>query len=557
MDEGQNFKVKVKLDPPLGDPKTDETNAICYGSGGATETPCIEGGIIVWDSYNNDNGDRGFADELIAFKFRPGQQEKILTVFACNDGKSDTRDIEIQINTAFEDISHPNQPPSNPYGYSMDHATITVRVNHTGASRACYGVDLTNMQATGRPTISGTPRVGETLTAHTDQIRDANGLDMVFYNYQWQRESGGSYFDIFDKIGNSYEITSADEGKRLRVQRGVSFNDNENNLETLWSNPTSTIEGETPPPPNPNPNPNPDPPTDTPTDTPTATPTATATPTPTATATPTPTPTPTETVEEEEGGGGGGGNDPVDPPTDTPTPTPTAPPTATPTPTPTETVEEEEGGDSVVHESGGSSGTYVKVEPPTARPTSTATPTMTRTPTATATPTPTPTPTATPTPTPTATPTPMPTATPTPTPVPTATPTMTPTPTATPRHTDGHANTHSYADCDSHATPVPTATPTHTPLPTATATPTPTATATPTPTVTPSPTPLLLAVPTPTPPSVDDRGVPIIGNAVSRVRDALDQVAAASRDRLPLLILLIIALIGAGLTFMYLILRRR
>ena len=68
---------------------------------------------------------------------------------------------------------------------------------------------------------------------------------------------------------------------------------------------------------------------------------------------------------------------------------------------------------------------------------------------------------------------------------------------------------------------------------------------------------MLLAVPTPTPPSVEDRGVPIIGNAVPRVRDALDRVAAASRDRLPLLILLIIALIGAGLTFMYLILRRR
>ena len=83
VDEGQNFAVKVNLDPHLGDPDADETNAICYGADNATETPCIEGGIIVWDSYNNDGGDRGFADELIAFKFRPGQQEKILTVFAC------------------------------------------------------------------------------------------------------------------------------------------------------------------------------------------------------------------------------------------------------------------------------------------------------------------------------------------------------------------------------------------------------------------------------------------------------------------------------------------
>ena len=60
VDEGQNFAVKVKLDRPLGDNMSmDNDRAVCYGSGGATETPCIEGGIIVWDSYNNAEGDRG------------------------------------------------------------------------------------------------------------------------------------------------------------------------------------------------------------------------------------------------------------------------------------------------------------------------------------------------------------------------------------------------------------------------------------------------------------------------------------------------------------------
>ena len=51
--------------------------------------------------------------------------------------------------------------------------------------------------------------------------------------------------------------------------------------------------------------------------------------------------------------------------------------------------------------------------------------------------------------------------------------------------------------------------------------------------------------------------MPIIGDAVPRVRDALGAVASAGRDRLPLLIVLVIALIGAGLVFVYLILRRR
>ena len=88
-----------------------------------------------------------------------------------------------------------------------------------------------------------------------------------------------------------------------------------------------------------------------------------------------------------------------------------------------------------------------------------------------------------------------------------------------------------------------------------TPTPTPTPTATPTPT--PSPTPLLLAAPSPTPPSLDEPGLPVIGNAIPRVRNALGRAASAGRDRWPLVILLLVVLIGAGVAFGYLILRRR
>ena len=82
---------------------------------------------------------------------------------------------------------------------------------------------------------------------------------------------------------------------------------------------------------------------------------------------------------------------------------------------------------------------------------------------------------------------------------------------------------------------------------------TPTATQTPTP----SPTPLLLAAPSPTPPSLDEPGLPVIGNAIPRVRNALGRAASAGRDRWPLVILLLVVLIGAGVAFGYLILRRR
>ena len=42
-----------------------------------------------------------------------------------------------------------------------------------------------NSPATGAPTISGTVRVGEILTAHTSDIADPDGLNNVGYNFNW------------------------------------------------------------------------------------------------------------------------------------------------------------------------------------------------------------------------------------------------------------------------------------------------------------------------------------------------------------------------------------
>ena len=45
-----------------------------------------------------------------------------------------------------------------------------------------------NTGAAGAPTIGGTIQVGQTLTANTSGISDADGLDNVSYSYQWVRE---------------------------------------------------------------------------------------------------------------------------------------------------------------------------------------------------------------------------------------------------------------------------------------------------------------------------------------------------------------------------------
>ena len=57
-----------------------------------------------------------------------------------------------------------------------------------------------NREATGKPSISGTPQVDQTLTADTVNIDDQDGLTNVSYSYQWI--AGGS--DIDGATGSSY-----------------------------------------------------------------------------------------------------------------------------------------------------------------------------------------------------------------------------------------------------------------------------------------------------------------------------------------------------------------
>ena len=91
-----------------------------------------------------------------------------------------------------------------------------------------------NNAATGAPAISGTPQVGETLTASTSGIADADGLTSVSYRYQWI--AGGS--DIAGATGSSYTLTASEQGQTIQVR--VTFTDDLDNAETLTS--AATVE---------------------------------------------------------------------------------------------------------------------------------------------------------------------------------------------------------------------------------------------------------------------------------------------------------------------------
>ena len=127
--------------------------------------------------------------------------------------------------------------------------TIKVRVTVTDdvgnettlTSAATEAVEAKrNTAATGRPIISGTVRVGETLTADTTGIGDADGLANVSYSYQWVVTDGGAYIDISGETGATYTLASTDRGLYILVR--VSFADDAGKRETLTSAATDMVE---------------------------------------------------------------------------------------------------------------------------------------------------------------------------------------------------------------------------------------------------------------------------------------------------------------------------
>ena len=113
--------------------------------------------------------------------------------------------------------------------------TLRVSFTVTAGQPAQQPTVVPNTSATGQPTISGTVRVGETLTADTTGIADADGLTNAVFIYQWMADDTA----IQDATGSSYTLPEDDEGKAITVT--VSFTDDANNVETLTSEPTGPV----------------------------------------------------------------------------------------------------------------------------------------------------------------------------------------------------------------------------------------------------------------------------------------------------------------------------
>ena len=193
----------------------------------ATGRPMIGGTVQVGETLTADTSGIADADGLtnVSYSYQ----------WIRSDGSTDT---DIQDATGF----------SHTLADAVEGNTIKVKVSFTDdagsneslTSAATEAVAAKpNTSATGLPTIGGTAQVGETLTADTSTVSDADGLTNVSYSYQWMRSDGSTDTDIQDATGSTHTLVDADEGQTIRVK--VSFTDDAANEESLTSGATAEV----------------------------------------------------------------------------------------------------------------------------------------------------------------------------------------------------------------------------------------------------------------------------------------------------------------------------
>ena len=186
----------------------------------ATGLPTISGTAQVGETLTADTSGIADADGLtnVAFTYQWITDDSVIVASAARtytptDGD---RGKSVKVRVSFtDDTGNPETRTS------ANTATVEARANSP---------------ATGLPTINGTAQVGQTLTANTSGVADADGLSNVQYEYQWLADDSG----ISGATNATYTLVAADDGKAIKVR--VSFTDDAgNNEETLTSAATEAV----------------------------------------------------------------------------------------------------------------------------------------------------------------------------------------------------------------------------------------------------------------------------------------------------------------------------
>ncbi len=153
--------------------------------------------------------------------------------FSAND-TSETVRVETADDSADEEDETFTLTLSNPAGATLNDAEATGTIEDDDVERR------QNSPATGAPAISGAAQAGETLTASTADIEDADGLSGATFAFQWVSSADGSDTDISGATGRSYTLADSDVGATIKVR--ASFTDDAGNGEALTSAATARVE---------------------------------------------------------------------------------------------------------------------------------------------------------------------------------------------------------------------------------------------------------------------------------------------------------------------------
>ena len=223
-EDGQTIQVRIVQTSALEEPEKQEEPA---DNTPATGAPTISGTAQVDETLaaetSNIADDDGLTNVSYSYQWTrsdgstyadiAGETDSTYTLVFADQGKT------IKVRVTFTD--------------DADNAESLTSVPTVAVAAA------PNREATGQPTIGGTPQVGETLTADTSAIADEDGLTNVSYRYQWIWNDNGADTDMAGETSTTYTLVTADAGKTIKVR--VSFSDDADNQESLTSVATDTV----------------------------------------------------------------------------------------------------------------------------------------------------------------------------------------------------------------------------------------------------------------------------------------------------------------------------
>ena len=245
VDAGKAIKVRVSFTDDAGNNETRSSAAKAVPSALEPDLASVSvisintaAGVYVGETFRLDAGLRNEGAAASA--------ATTLRYYRSTDATIDTTDTEVGTDniaalaasehaSVSEELTAPDTAGTYYYGACVDAVAGESDTTNNCSSGLEIAVLAWNSPATGHPTISGTPRVGKTLSTDTSGISDDDGLTNAIFSHRWLADGT----DIPGATGPSYTLVNDDIGKTVRVS--TSFTDDAGHKETLTSAPTVAV----------------------------------------------------------------------------------------------------------------------------------------------------------------------------------------------------------------------------------------------------------------------------------------------------------------------------